>query len=143
MSELPGGSIASRSDSARVAILVGLGGAVGALARWGIDLLAEHLGLMRPAATLTVNVLGCLLMGVLVAAVLTHPRAHPHLRPFLGAGVLGGFTTFSAFAAELVHFLRDDRLAAAVVYLALSLLGSLAAVWLGVRLGSRVPWRSP
>lgn len=125
-----------------IALIVGVGGALGALCRWGIDLACEGLGFDRPVATVSINILGCFLMGLLVAAVLTHPRAHPHLRPLLGAGFLGGFTTFSAFAGELVAFWKDGQFLVGAGYLTLSIVGSLGAVWLGVRVGSRVPWRA-
>jgi CrcB protein len=113
-------------------LVVGAGGAVGALARFGIALELPHDPSELPVATLLVNVVGCLLLGVLVGG---WPKAR-WLRPFVGTGVLGGFTTFSAFALE------SDRLLArapaiAVLYVGLSLLLGLAAAALGLRLGSR------
>jgi CrcB protein len=84
-------------------------------------------------ATLLVNVVGCLLLGVLVSG-------WPHatwLRPFLGTGVLGGFTTFSAFALETDRLL-DRAAAVALVYVALSLLLGLGAAAVGLRLGTRL-----
>lgn len=76
-------------------VAVALGGGLGGLARYGALLLVPGLW-----GTLLVNVLGCALIGVLMAFV---PRAHPLTRPFLGVGVLGGFTTFSAYAVDVVR----------------------------------------
>jgi CrcB protein len=108
---------------------VALGGAVGALARYGIsELLPEHRGEL-PVGTLLVNLVGCLLLGVLVA----HHRESAWLRPVLGTGVLGGFTTFSTFAVQSDHLL-DRAPGIALLYVAVSVLGGLAAVQLGLRL---------
>jgi CrcB protein len=119
-----------RSEPPLPALLgvVALGGALGSLARYGIAVLLPHGRGDLPVATLLVNVTGCFLLGVLVAR---RPDA-PVLRPFLGTGVLGGFTTFSAFAVE------SDRLLArspsvAVLYIALSLALGLGAAALGLR----------
>jgi CrcB protein len=117
-----------------VLVVVAVGGALGSLARYG---LAEALPRGRaelPVATLAVNVVGCLLLGWLVAAF---PRAR-WLRPFVGTGVLGGFTTFSTLALE------SDRLvtrapAVAVLYVALSVLLGLGAAAVGGAVGAR--WR--
>lgn len=112
-------------------LLVGLGGALGALARWGIDLLADHRGHAPPIATIVINVIGCALMGLLVAYVLSHPRRHPLWRPFLGVGLLGGFTTFSGFAADIRALLLDGDTVPATAYLLASVLGCLLALWAG------------
>lgn len=103
------------STEPRVVAAVALGGGLGGAARYGV-------GLLVPGApgTFLVNVVGCALIGVLV--VLT-PRLHPLARPFLGVGVLGGFTTFSAYAVDAVR-LGDWR---AAVYLVLTVLCGLAA----------------
>ncbi|GGP41876.1 fluoride efflux transporter FluC [Saccharothrix coeruleofusca] len=94
---------------------VALGGGLGGLARYGLGLLVPG-----PWGTLLVNVLGCALIGVLMAFA---PRAHPLVRPLLGVGVLGGFTTFSAYAVDAV------RLGGAVAlgYLGLTLVVALTA----------------
>ena len=114
---------------------VAAGGALGAMARWGVDLIGEAGGHPPVWATLFVNVLGCLLMGVLVSYVLSHPARHGLWRPFLGVGVLGGFTTFSAFAVDTVLLVRDGSAAWAGAYLVASIAGSLLAVWAGFAAG--------
>jgi CrcB protein len=114
-------------------LVVALGGATGSLARYGIAVALPHGRSELPVATLLVNVVGCLLLGLLVAG---WPHAR-WLRPFLGTGVLGGFTTFSAFALETDRLL-DRAPVVAVVYVALSVLLGLSAAALGLRLGARV-----
>jgi CrcB protein len=115
-------------------VAVGVGGALGALARWGIGLAwpTPHGGF--PVATLAVNVVGCLLMGVLVVHVAERREAHPLVRPFLGVGVLGGFTTFSTFAVDAEALLAGGRLGVALGYLAATVLGSVGAAALGLAL---------
>ena len=114
-------------------LVVALGGALGSLARYGIAVALPHGRSELPVATLLVNVAGCLLLGVLVAG---WPHAR-WLRPFAGTGVLGGFTTFSAFALETDRLL-DRAPIVAIVYVGLSLLLGLLAAALGLRLGARV-----
>jgi CrcB protein len=113
-------------------LVVALGGALGSLARYGTGLALPHDPSDLPVATLLVNVVGCLLLGLLVAG---WPHAR-WLRPFLGTGVLGGFTTFSAFALETDRLL-DRAPVVAVLYVGLSLLVGLAAASAGLRLGRR------
>ncbi|MGY2080659.1 fluoride efflux transporter CrcB [Modestobacter sp. SYSU DS0657] len=115
-------------------VAAALGGALGALARWGV---AE--GLPSPAggwpwATLLVNLTGCLLLGALLGAVFPRHPDHPWLRPFLGTGVLGGFTTFSTFAVETVRLADGGAWATAAGYVVASVLGGLLAAVAGVRL---------
>ena len=116
---------------------VAVGGALGALARWGIGLAwpAPHGGF--PVATLLINVVGCLLMSVLVVHVAEVREAHPLVRPFLGVGVLGGFTTFSTFAVDADQLLAEGRLGVALGYLAATVLGSVGAAALGLALARR------
>src|SRR5690606_8090868 len=82
-----------------ITMAVATGGAVGAVARYGMVLAWPQEGGGFPLTSLAVNLIGCLLIGVLMTWV-RQARPHPLLRPFLGVGVLGGFTTFSTYAAE-------------------------------------------
>lgn len=109
-------------------LVVAFGGVVGSLGRYGVAVLLPHGRAELPVSTLLVNVVGCFLLGVLVAR---RPDA-PWLRPFLGTGVLGGFTTFSACALETDRLL-DRAPGLAVLYLALSLGLGLGAAALGLR----------
>lgn len=112
-------------------LLVALGGAIGACARWGIDRLAGgEPGSIPVGATLAINLTGCLLIG-LVATFLV---GRVQWRAFLGAGVIGGFTTFSGFALDSVGLVRDGQPLMAMVFVAATVGGGLLAVALGVRL---------
>jgi CrcB protein len=119
--------------------VIAAGGALGACARHAVELWLPARGGPGggvPWGVLLVNVAGCALIGVVMVLAGEAGRAertHPLVRPFLGVGVLGGFTTFSAYAADGVLLLGDGREAAgaAAVYLAGTLVGSLAAVWGG------------
>jgi CrcB protein len=117
------------------ALLVGLGGGLGALARWGLGraVLALTGPTLLPWPTLAVNVLGCLAMGGLVARV---PESRDPLRVFLGTGVLGGFTTYSAFGAEVVLLAREQP-RAALLHAAAHLVLGIGAVALGWALARR------
>ena len=111
---------------------VALGGALGAALRWLAGLgVARLLGPAQtfPVAILGVNVLGSLLMGSF--AVLAARRGLAHLQPFVMTGVLGGFTTFSAFSLEAVTLLERGRLGAAGLYAGLSVGLSIGALLLG------------
>ncbi|GAA4850157.1 hypothetical protein GCM10023201_48160 [Actinomycetospora corticicola] len=120
-----------RGQGAAVAA-VALGGALGALARWGLGLAFPAPHGAFPTTTLLINVVGCLLMGVLVVHVAEVRTAHPIVRPFLGVGVLGGFTTFSTFAVDAQTLLATGHLGTALGYLAATVLGSVGGAWLGL-----------
>jgi CrcB protein len=111
---------------------VALGGAAGSVARYGVGVWAARLsGLAFPWGTLIVNVLGGLAMGVLAARV---GPTQESLRLALGVGVLGGFTTFSAFSLETVRLIEQGP-ALATLYVAASLILSVGACWAGLTLG--------
>ncbi|ASO18062.1 CrcB protein [Actinoalloteichus hoggarensis] len=107
---------------------VAAGGALGTLARYGIGLLTDPADL--PVGTLAVNLLGCLLIGVLTAVPAAAAR-HRLWRPFLGTGVLGGFTTFSAYAVDVHGLVEAGRGPAAALYLVGTLACALAATAAG------------
>ncbi|WP_237491891.1 fluoride efflux transporter CrcB [Modestobacter sp. L9-4] len=132
--------VATGAAGARGGPLIGylaaaLGGALGSLARWGLGRALPHPVGAWPTATLLINLSGCLVLGVLAVALFTrHPRS-PWLRPFLGTGVLGGWTTFSTFAVDTVQLADAGRGAAAVGYVLASVVGGVLAAAAGVRLG--------
>lgn len=111
--------------------VVSLGGALGAAARYGLSLLLPHSGGF-PWATLLVNVSGCLAIGVLLVVLTGAVTAPPLARPFLGTGILGGYTTFSAYAGEAEGLLSGGSAVAGGAYLLVTLIGALAATWLGM-----------
>lgn len=117
--------------------VISLGGGIGSLARYGFSVLLPTAPGGFPWATLVVNVLGCWLMGALMVLVTEVFPAHRLLRPFLGVGVLGGFTTFSTYAAEVHQQLRFGNALPALGYLAGSVLGALLGVLVATRLARR------
>ena len=113
--------------------LVGLGGASGAIARHLINRLALHWpNVGFPFATLGVNVIGGCLMGVLVGWLAHKVDAGNDLRLLFGVGLLGGFTTFSAFSLELLQMIQRKAWGAAVVYSTGSVVVSVLALLLGL-----------
>ncbi|UQT54570.1 fluoride efflux transporter CrcB [Streptomyces durmitorensis] len=131
-----------------VVAVVAVGGAIGASARYGASLIWPTAPGTFPATTLLVNVVGCALMGVLMV-LLTEARRtlkEPHrlLRPFLGTGVLGGFTTFSTYAVDIERLAEGGHARTALAYLLLTVLAALAAVWSASWATRRaVAWRRP
>ncbi|WP_306360210.1 fluoride efflux transporter CrcB [Nocardia sp. CC227C] len=121
-----------------VLIAVSLGGGIGALARYALAQLWPTAPGGFPWATFATNVLGCFLIGVLMVVITEIRPAHPLLRPFLGVGVLGGFTTFSTYANDFRVLLTPETVATAFAYLALTLLCALAATAAAVVLTRRV-----
>lgn len=117
-----------------VAVLLGIafGGAVGASARHGAAVLWPTSPGGFPWTTLVVNAAGCVAIGVLMVAVEVGRPGHPLVRPLLGTGVLGGFTTFSAYAVEAEGLLADGRIGWALGYVLGTVLTALVGVWLGV-----------
>lgn len=115
--------------------LVMLGGAIGAGFRYHIGTVAlRNLGPGFPFGTWIVNLLGGLLMGVLAGVIAKAPIEGEPLRLFLGVGVLGGFTTFSAFSLESFNMLARGEYIMASAYAVSSVAGSIVMLALGVTL---------
>ncbi|WP_267434443.1 fluoride efflux transporter CrcB [Sphingomonas sp. GM_Shp_1] len=115
-------------------LLVMLGGALGSGGRyWTGRVLTDALGPGFPFGTLAVNWIGCFAMGLL-AGTLTRIGGHEGWRLFIGVGVLGGYTTFSAFSLDTITLIERGQGAVALAYVALSVLGSLVALWAGLSL---------
>ncbi|UQX88787.1 CrcB family protein [Jatrophihabitans telluris] len=115
-----------RPDWASVAVIAA-GGGLGSLARYGVATAWPVEAGTIAWSTLVINVSGSMLLGLLVVAVTEIWRPHRLVRPGLGTGLLGGWTTFSTFAAENRALLADSHLGTAVAYAALSVLGGVAA----------------
>ncbi len=112
-------------------LLLGAGGAIGTLLRYGLSGLTHRLvGTTFPWGTLVVNVLGCFVIG-LVWATAEYTTITPSLRIFLFAGTLGAFTTFSTYGLETFHLLRDGEIVFGAANLMLNNVAGLAAVVLG------------
>ncbi|MFZ5608410.1 MAG: fluoride efflux transporter CrcB [Pseudomonadota bacterium] len=119
----------------QIYLAVAAGGALGALGRYGVGKLAMHwLGAGYPWGTLAVNVAGGLMMGILAELSALLWSQGLALRAFLTVGLLGGFTTFSAFSLEMALMLERGEAAAALLYALASVGLSLAALFLGLLL---------
>lgn len=117
---------------------IAVGGVLGAEARYGLSLALPHSDRQFPFSTVLINVTGCLLIGALMALLLELPAPHRLARPFLGVGVLGGYTTYSSFAVEVQRLLLHHRPLTALAYVAVTTFGCAGAVWLASALASRV-----
>jgi fluoride exporter len=117
-------------------LLVAIGGGLGAVARFALSgwLLPLTLQQKFPWPTFAVNVLGCLIAGILFAFAAKHDAFSPNLRLFLFTGVLGGFTTFSAFGLETAHLLKRGDVGVAVAYVLFSVLCGIGAIALAYRM---------
>ena len=113
-------------------VFAALGGALGALARWAIAEALPHSPGAWPWSTLLVNLVGCLALGALLAVLLARYPHSPWLRPFLAVGVLGGFTTYSTFAMDVVRLTGSGHPVLAVAYVLASVLGGACAVVAGL-----------
>lgn len=119
-------------------LLVALGGGLGAVARFALSswLLPHTLQQKFPWPTFAVNVLGCLVAGILFALAAKHQVLSPNLRLFLFTGALGGFTTFSAFGLETAHLLKRGDVGTAIAYVVFSVLCGVGAIVLAYRLSN-------
>jgi len=117
-------------------LLVGLGGFIGSVARYKLGGLVLHLSAQErfPYSTFVVNVVGCLAIGILAGLAERHELFGPGTRLFLFTGLLGGFTTFSAFGLDAVFLVRRGELWVAALYAGASVVLGIGAVWLGFRL---------
>ena len=112
-------------------LLAAVGGALGALARWGIASALPSSPTGWPWATLLVNLTGCLLLGMLFAVLAARFPDAAWPRPFLAVGVLGGYTTYSAFAVEVVRLAEAGAVVTAAAYVVVSVVGGVATVAAG------------
>ncbi len=117
-------------------LLVGLGGSIGSIARYLIGGWILHLGAQArfPYSTFVVNVSGCLVIGILAGLAERYSLFGPGTRLFLFTGLLGGFTTFSAFGLDAIYLLRCGDVGIEVLYASASVVLGITAVWLGLKL---------
>jgi CrcB protein len=114
------------------ALCVFLGGGVGACLRWWLALLLNPISHVMPLGTLAANLIGGYLIGIAAAFFALRHELPPEIRLFAITGVLGGFTTFSAFSSEVVSLVAEGRAAWATLTAAAHLVGSLALTALGI-----------
>jgi fluoride exporter len=123
------------------AMLVALGGALGSVARFKLSgwLLHHAIDWKFPVGTFAVNVIGCLLAGILAGLAEKHDLLSADTRLLLFTGVLGGFTTFSAFGLETMFLIKRGELGVATLNVMLSVAAGLLALWIGLGAGYRWP----
>lgn len=118
---------------------IAAGGAIGAVLRyWMARWVQTGLGTGFPVGTLAVNVAGSLVMGFAAIWLLERSSLPPEARLFLLTGVLGGFTTFSAFSLETLTLVEERNLGQAIAYIGLSVFGCIGAAWIGMVAGRQL-----
>ncbi len=117
-------------------LFVFVGGGVGASARyWLSGAVYRFVPADFPYGNLVVNILGCLLIGILMSGLQERFVFTPSLRVFLTIGILGGFTTFSSFSYETVALMRDGETVGAAINVVSSVLGCLVSTYIGMLIG--------
>lgn len=125
-------------DGMKALLLVGLGGALGSMARYALAvLMLQNASARFPFGTLAVNVLGCVIAGVLAGLSERHGWPGTDARLFVFAGLLGGFTTFSAFGLDAMALMRRGETGMAFAYVVGSVVLGLVGAWVGMRLALR------
>lgn len=116
----------------RLVLLVGLGGAVGSMLRYlATEIIpSNHI----PYGTISVNLVGSMLLGIMFGAIAADVIINQNYVLLFGTGVLGAFTTMSAFAMDTVT-LSEDELSKTVIYITITIFGSIGFAWLGYKLG--------
>lgn len=119
-----------------VVFAVGIGGALGAAARYGIDRFIEHrVFTIFPWSTFVINMTGCFAAGFVIAALVDRHHLPLWLRSGLVIGVLGGYTTFSTFAQEALDLVEEEHLALAFAYSLGSVAVGVTAAFAGTLVG--------
>jgi CrcB protein len=119
---------------------VGLGGALGSIARYTVGLwVYERLGTRFPYGTLLINLSGCFIIGFALTVLDAHLALPHEWRLAIPIGFVGAYTTFSTFEYETLRLVQNGQGALAFLYVALSLLVGFAAVWAGVAAGRLLP----
>jgi fluoride exporter len=111
---------------------IALGSALGGVSRYLVGALVQRLATTTfPTGTLVVNVTACFVLGIVIRYATETPSVSPDMRAFLTVGFCGGYSTFSTFTFETVRLLEDGEWTRAAAYIALSLLVSIGAMFLG------------
>lgn len=119
-------------------LFIAIGGACGALGRYWVSSTLFKPQEVMPWGTLTVNVVGSLLMGVLFILIVEKAQLPANLRPLLMVGFLGAFTTFSTFSLETVSMIHEGHIMSAAIYILLSVILSVAGLAVGIQLSRAV-----
>jgi CrcB protein len=121
-------------------LLIGAGGFIGSVLRYLIGGMIQQYARSFPLGTLTVNVIGCFVIGLLAQIGESRGLFSDESRAFIFIGILGGFTTFSAFGNETINLMRNDQLINTVINIGGNIILGLLAVWLG-RISANLIWR--
>lgn len=116
-------------------LYLGIGGWLGAWARYGLQMAVPQQVGGFPAAVLTINLMGCLFLGWFFTVALRSSRITPRVRLMIGTGFTGAFTTFSTFAVDMLHLFMLGQIIEALLYVVSSLVGGILLAWAGIRLG--------
>jgi CrcB protein len=118
-----------------IPLYIAAGGAVGSVLRYFLSgYIVSTLKTSFPVGTLTVNIVGSLFMGIIIGyMVKTLPHSN-EVRAFLVVGILGGFTTFSAFSLDTITLIERGNIVSALIYVALSVFVSIVALFIGLQI---------
>lgn len=123
-----------------VYLAVALGGALGSLARYGLDRFIERRSFaVFPWSTFTINASGCFLIGLVIVVLVDRHHLPAWFRVGVTMGVVGGYTTFSTYAQETLDLFQEGRSELALLYAVGSIALGVAAVYAGMRLGRSIP----
>tara|TARA_B100001142_G_scaffold316792_1_gene356982 strand:- start:606 stop:980 length:375 start_codon:yes stop_codon:yes gene_type:complete len=116
----------------RLVLLVGLGGAIGSILRYLItEIIPSN---QMPYGTITVNLLGSMLLGIMFGAIAADAIINQDYVLLFGTGLLGAFTTMSAFAMDTIT-LTEDEISTTLIYIVITIVGSLGLAWTGYKIG--------
>ncbi|MFY0657436.1 MAG: fluoride efflux transporter CrcB [Neptunomonas phycophila] len=116
----------------QILLAVGFGGALGAVSRYWLAGMLNSKADKLPLGTLSCNVIGSLVMGILFVLIMEKAKLSPELRPMLMVGFLGAFTTFSSFSLETVALLQEGHTMSALIYVLLSVILCIIALSAGI-----------
>ena len=121
-----------KEDMIKNLLLVGMGGSIGSMARYAASLLLKSK--LFPYATLSVNIIGSFIIGLLFAIGIKEEGLSANWKLFLATGICGGFTTFSAFSLENMGLLQSGKIGMAITYIIVSIVLGIIATFLGYQL---------